>query len=51
MLLLQVIFSQSSDTLDHQQSVGGSSGEEASIPDASSSMCHVSLLRFWVDSA
>ncbi|XP_025086109.1 protein furry homolog isoform X4 [Pomacea canaliculata] len=32
----KVIFSQSSDTLDHQQSVGGSSGEEASIPDASS---------------
>ncbi|XP_070197468.1 protein furry-like isoform X3 [Littorina saxatilis] len=30
-----VIFSQSSDTLDHQQSVG-SSGEEASLPDASS---------------
>ncbi|KAL8598756.1 hypothetical protein ACOMHN_033320 [Nucella lapillus] len=30
-----VIFSQSSDTLDHQQSVG-SSGEETSLPDASS---------------
>ncbi|KAL5012720.1 hypothetical protein ScPMuIL_011271 [Solemya velum] len=31
-----VIFSQSSDTLDHQQSVA-SSGEEASIPDVSTS--------------
>uniref|UniRef100_A0A0B7AGE7 Protein furry C-terminal domain-containing protein n=1 Tax=Arion vulgaris TaxID=1028688 RepID=A0A0B7AGE7_9EUPU len=35
-LILQVIFSQSSDTLDHQPSVGGSSGEETSIPEASS---------------
>ncbi|KAK6976868.1 protein furry, partial [Biomphalaria glabrata] len=32
----KVIFSQSSDTLDHQPSVGGSSGEETSIPEASS---------------
>ncbi|KAK3798079.1 hypothetical protein RRG08_034635 [Elysia crispata] len=31
-----VIFSQSSDTLDHQPSVGGSSGEETSLPEASS---------------
>ncbi|XP_012945432.1 protein furry homolog isoform X2 [Aplysia californica] len=31
-----VIFSQSSDTLDHQASVGGSSGEETSLPEASS---------------
>ncbi|XP_076468272.1 protein furry-like isoform X4 [Babylonia areolata] len=34
-IINKVIFSQSSDTLDHQQSVG-SSGEETSLPDASS---------------
>ena len=38
--VVQVIFSQSSDTLDHQPSVGGSSGEETSLPEASSSECH-----------
>nr|AOV18883.1 furry [Lymnaea stagnalis] len=41
----KVIFSQSSDTLDHQPSVGGSSGEETSLPEASSNdtlMCNES---------
>ncbi|XP_059157209.1 protein furry homolog isoform X2 [Physella acuta] len=40
-----VIFSQSSDTLDHQPSVGGSSGEETSLPETSSNdtlMCNES---------
>lgn len=39
-LCFQVIFSQSSDTLDHQHSVV-SSGEETSLPDAGSSKCFI----------